>query len=178
VDRAWDDGAETTERHTQLRAELPTAGEERASSPPPTLGDDHTNWRLVHAHPPNTLPKSRVELQPFDSALRAAPTEGTCIVGRKIAENMNFENQLTLPTDASPYAKRGSTCSGYFYRNDPYTTDFMLPSSSPLLALKAYQVGFLAPCWLCQLNMQPLIMIVCTSYPYVETIQYHAHKHA
>ena len=50
----WDDGAETTERSTQLRAELPTAGEELASSPPPTPGDDHTNLRLVLAHPSNT----------------------------------------------------------------------------------------------------------------------------
>jgi hypothetical protein len=41
----WDDVAETTERSTQLRAELPTAGEELASSPPSTPGDDHTNGR-------------------------------------------------------------------------------------------------------------------------------------
>jgi hypothetical protein len=38
----WDDGAETTERSTQLRAKLPTAREELASSPPPMPGDDHT----------------------------------------------------------------------------------------------------------------------------------------
>jgi hypothetical protein len=55
-----------------------------------------------------------VELLPFDSDLRTAPTEGTCIVGGKIAENMNFENQPALPTDVSPYAKRGSTCSEYY----------------------------------------------------------------
>jgi hypothetical protein len=119
----WDDGAETTERSTQFRVELSTAGEERARSPPPTLGDDHTNWRLVYAHPPNTLSDFLVELLHVDSALRTALTEGT---RREIAENINFENQPTLLTDASPSAKRGSTCSGYFWRNDPYTADLML----------------------------------------------------
>ena len=124
----WDDGAETTERSTQLRAELPTAGEELASSPPPTPGDDHTNWRLVPAHPSNTLSKFCVELLLVDSAVRTAPTEG---IGREIAENVNFENQPTLPTDASPSAKRGSACSGYFYRNEPYATDIMPPLLHP-----------------------------------------------
>jgi hypothetical protein len=79
-----------------------------------------------------------MEFLPVDSAVRTAPTEGN---GREIAEYLIFENQPTLPTDASPYAKRGSTCSGYFYRNDPYATDFMLSPPSPLLALKAYQAG-------------------------------------
>jgi hypothetical protein len=95
------------------------------------------------AHPSNTLSKFRVELLPVDSAVRTAPTEGN---GREMAENIKFENQPTLPTDAFPSPKRGSTCSGYFYRNDPYATDLMLPPPSPLLALMAYQVGFLAPC--------------------------------
>jgi hypothetical protein len=137
----WDDGAETAERSAQLRVELPTAGEELTSSP---HGDDHTNWKLVPAHPSNALSKFCVELLPVDSAVRTAPTEGN---GKEIAENINFENQPTLPTDASPSAKRGSTCSRYFYCNDPYAKDIMLPPPSPLLALKAYQVGFLAPCW-------------------------------
>jgi hypothetical protein len=132
------------QRSTQLRAELPTAGEELASSPPAAPGDDHTHWKLVPAHPSYALSKSFVELLPVDSAVRTAPTEGN---GREIAENINIENQPTLPTDASPSAKRGSTCSGYFYRNDPYATDIMLPPPSPMLALKASQVGFLAPCW-------------------------------
>ena len=140
----WDVGAETTEQSTQLLAKLPTPGEELASSPPPTPGDDQTNWILVPAHPSNTLSKFRVELLLVDSAVRTAPTEGT---GRKIAENINFENQPPLPTDASPSPKLGSTCNGYFYRNDPYATDLMLPPRSPLLALMAYQVGFRAPCW-------------------------------
>jgi hypothetical protein len=90
------------------------------------------------------MSKFRVELLPIDSAVRTTPTEGT---SKEIAENINFENQPTLPTDASPFAKRGSTFSGYFYRNDPYAMDLMLPPPSPMLALKAYQVGFLAPCW-------------------------------
>jgi hypothetical protein len=140
----WDDGAETTERSTQLRPEPPTAGEELASSPHATPSDDHTNRRLVHAHPSNALSKFRVELLPVDSVVRTAPTEGN---GREIVEYINFENQPTLPTDASPSAKRRSTYSGYFYRIDPYATDIMLPPTSPLIAFKAYQVGFLAPCW-------------------------------
>ena len=57
------------------QSKLPTAGEERASSPPPTLGDHHTNWILVPTHPLNTLSEFRVELLHVDSALPTAPTE-------------------------------------------------------------------------------------------------------
>ena len=86
-----------------LTTEVPTAGEELASSPLATHGDDHTIWRLVLAHPSNALSKFRVELLHVDSAVRTAPTEGN---GREISENVYFENQPTLPTDASPSRKR------------------------------------------------------------------------
>jgi hypothetical protein len=69
---------------------MPTAGQNFVSSPPPTPDDDHSNWKSVLAHPPNTMMlEFHVELLLADSAMRAAPTEGN---GADMAENLNVEN--------------------------------------------------------------------------------------
>ena len=79
-----------------------------------------------------------VELLLADSTMRAAPTEGT---GSEMAENLTFENEPALPTDASPSENASaariiaSNITQATHSTDPDALEEEDPQDQPHLAL-------------------------------------------